>query len=78
MSKPNKFQDWCEKPEIIKNGFGWAVRISGCDVFDSINEFGCKQYRAFDVARGLASKEEAKDRLRDWLKDSLAALDGEK
>lgn len=63
--------NYADPPEIISTGDGWRVRISGCDTFDQVNEMGCKQYRAFDVAQGLATREEAEAVLRQYL--SLAA-----
>ena len=69
-----KFEDWCGKPEIISTGNGWRVRINGCDVFDRINEFGCKQHRSFDIAQKLGSREEAISVLRLWLLESLCTI----
>lgn len=75
MSKVSEFKDWCGKAEIIRTGDGsWRVRINGCDVFDWINEFGCKQHRSFDIAQKLATREEAVEILRDWLQSQLDKL----
>ncbi|WP_313397077.1 hypothetical protein [Stutzerimonas nitrititolerans] len=71
----SEFQDWCNKPEVVLTGNGWGVRISGCDVFDPINQHGVKSFRAFDVVKGLATKEEAESFLAKWLKEQLPGFD---
>lgn len=71
----SEFQDWCNKPEVVLTGNGWGVRISGCDVFDPINQHGVKSFRAFDVVKGLATKEEAESFLANWLKEQLPGFD---
>ena len=65
-------KDWCEKPRVAGTlGNGWCVRIDGTDVFDSVNQYGCKTRRSFDIVKGLGSKEEADAYLAQWLKDQL-------
>jgi len=71
----SEFQDWCNKPEVVLTGNGWGVRISGCDVFDPINQRGVKSFRAFDVVKGLPTKEEASSFLANWLKEQLPDYD---
>jgi len=71
----SEFQDWCHKPEVVLTGHGWGVRISGCDVFDPINQHGVKSFRAFDVVKGLPTKEEASSFLANWLKEQLPDYD---
>ncbi len=71
----SEFQDWCNKPEVVLTGTGWGVRISGCDVFDPINQHGVKSFRSFDVVKGLASKEDAESFLANWLKEQIPDYD---
>ncbi len=67
----SEFEDWCQKPEVVMTGRGWGIRINGCDVFDPINQHGCKGLRSFDVVKGLTSKEEAEAFRVDWLIQQL-------
>lgn len=79
MSKVSEFKDWCGPAEIIRTVDAlWRIRINGCDVFDSINEFGCKPHRSFDIAQKLATRDEAVAILREWLQSQLDQIDGEK
>lgn len=74
MRLSNHPHNYADPPEVISTGDGWRVRISGCDTFDQVNELGCKQYRAFDVAQGLATREEAEQILRQYLNLAAARL----
>lgn len=72
-------KDWCEKPRVTGTmGNGWCVRIDGTDVFDSINQYGCKTRRSLDIVKGLGSKEEADAYLAQWLRDQLPDFDAQR
>lgn len=75
----SEVKDWCKKPEVCNTlGNGWCVRISGTDVFDGINQYGCKTLRTFDIVRGLSSEEEAKAYLAQWLSEQLPDFDAQR
>ncbi|AJD82957.1 hypothetical protein PJWF_00063 [Achromobacter phage JWF] len=60
--------DWVEGVYVCDTiGSGWCVRIDGTDVFEDVNRWGCKGRRVFQIARGLASKEEAEKVAAQWL-----------
>lgn len=69
------YEDWCEVPKVVMTGNGWCVRINGCDVFDPINQHGCKGLRSFDIVKGLDSKEEAEAFRIQWLREQLPEID---
>jgi len=73
----NEHKDWCGVPEVVMTGNGWCVRINGCDVFDPINQHGCKGLRSFDIVKGLDSKEAAEAFRIQWLREQLPEADAQ-
>jgi hypothetical protein len=73
----SEYKDWCEVPKVVMTGHGWCVRINGCDVFDPINQHGCKGLRSFDIVKGLDSKEAAEAFRIQWLREQLPGADAQ-
>lgn len=71
----SEFKDWADIPAVTSTGGGWVVRINGSDVFDSINQYGVKTLRSFDIVSGLSSREEAESFRIEWLKKQLPKVD---
>ncbi len=67
-----EFKNWIEDVSVGMCGNGYFVRIDGCDIFDSINQYGCKGRRSLSIAERLGSKEEAKAVAIQWLEKQLA------
>lgn len=66
--------DWVQGPYITDTvGSGWCVRIDGTNIFADLNQYGCKGRVTFQIARGLASKEEAETALDEWLSKYVTA-----
>lgn len=62
-----EFKDWIGDVDIGMRGNGWFVRINGCNVFDTVNEYGCKGLKTFSIAERLASKEQAEQAALAWI-----------
>ncbi|MBG6882046.1 hypothetical protein I5J06_00470 [Pseudomonas aeruginosa] len=73
-NRMSDFKNWIEDVDIGKCGNGYFVRIDGCDIFESINQYGCKARRSLSIAERLGSKEEAKASAIEWLEKQLAKV----
>lgn len=67
--------DWIEGVRVTDTlGRGWCVRIDGTDIFEDVNRYGCKGRKSFQIASGLASKQEAERAALEWIDRQRAAL----